>query len=65
MKLVFFFENTKKFVEIAKMQENFKRMFCIFALIALEPVAGITLIDDENTCDPQSTSYEKILRFRI
>ena len=36
-------------------------MFCVFEMTAFEPVAGISLIYDENTCDPQSTLYQVVL----
>ena len=40
-------------------------MFFVFETIALEPVRVISLIDDENTCDRQSTCYQRVLRFWI
>ena len=47
------------------MQLNFKKLFSIFEIIALEPVAGISLLYDENTCDRQSPFFQTVLGFRI
>ena len=40
-------------------------MLSLFVIIALEPVAGISLNYDENTYDRQSLCYQGILRFEI
>ena len=40
-------------------------MFSILEIIASEPVAGIPLIYDDNTCELQSRCYQTVLRFRI
>ena len=58
-------QNGQNFVSISKMQENFQKMFFVFQTIALQPVAGTSLIYDENICDLQSTCYQTVLRFQI
>ena len=40
-------------------------MFAIFEIMALEHVAENSLNYDENTCDGQSTCYQKVLRLQI
>ena len=40
-------------------------MFSVFEITAFEPVAGISLIYEENTCDLHSTCYQTVLGFRI
>ena len=40
-------------------------MFSILEIIASQPVAGIPLIYDDNTCELQSRCYQTVLRFRI
>ena len=43
------------------MQWKFKKMFSVSEIIAFEPVAGIFLIYDENTCDMHSACYQTVL----
>ena len=40
-------------------------MFAAFEIMASEHVAGNCLNYDENTCDRQSTCYQRVLRFQI
>ena len=40
-------------------------MFSVFLTIAFEPVTGISLKYEENTCDWQSTCYQIALTFWI
>ena len=47
------------------MQEKLKKKFSVFELMAFEHVAGVSLIYDENTCDPQSTCDQTNLSFQI
>ena len=50
---------------IAKVQSNLQKMFLLFLIIAFEPVAGKSLIYDENTCGCQTSCYQTLLRLWI
>ena len=36
-------------------------MFLLLKIIAFEPVPGISLIFEENSCDQQATCYQAVL----
>ena len=40
-------------------------MFAIFETIAFEHVVGNSFNYEDNTCDPESTCYQTVLRFLI
>ena len=42
------------------MQKHFRKMFPVFEIIAFNPLDGISLIYNENTCDQQSTCYQTV-----
>ena len=48
-----------------KMQLKLQNMFPFLEILAFEPVAGISLSYDENTCDLYSTFYQAVLGFWI
>ena len=50
MKRIFFFLNALNFMEIAKMQYKFQKMFRVFKIMAFEHVSGISVNYDQNTC---------------
>ena len=47
------------------MPQKFQKMFSVFEAIAFQPIAGISLIYDEDTCDRQPTCYQTVPRFGI
>ena len=40
-------------------------MFFVFEIIAFQPFPLLSTIFDENTCDMESTCYQKLRRFQI
>ena len=40
-------------------------MHLVFEIIAFEPFAVISPLYEQNICDLQSTSYQRVVRFRI
>ena len=48
-----------------KCKQNSEKLFLVLGIMAFEPLAGIFLNSDENTCDRQSMCYQTALRFHI
>ena len=46
-------------------KKKIDKIFLVFAIMAFEPVAGTYLYYEENSCDPQSTCYQTVLRSQI
>ena len=64
MKLLIFLKIHKVLCRFQKCKKN-KKMFLLLEIITSEPVAGIYLNYDENTCDRKSTCYLIVLRLQI
>ena len=64
MKLILFYKTRKKLSRFQNRKKNPKKFFS-FVENAFEPVVGIYLNYEENTCDRHSTCYQTVLRFQI
>ena len=52
-------------MEIPEIEMKLQKMFYVSDIIVFEPVAGISLMYDENTCDLHLKSYQTVLGVRI
>ena len=64
MKLAFFLKCTKLYVDFENAKQGRENIF-VLQIIAFEGVPLTYLNYEGNSCDPQSTFYERVLRSQI
>ena len=60
-----FFQKALNFMQIAKIQYKFQKMFMVFETMAFEHLSGISLNYDENISERQSSCCQTVLRIHI